>query len=140
MSKLKLIAAHEWFYVERKFKFISDPDRLGRIERWQILQNTEGPFEGDCEDCALTIMNRLIEQDVNKDDLFIVRCATETCPKDMTFNHVILGYKDGDDWWFSDNRRIKNPAAHKTIIKDYKFYDAISIDNLRGIARPKLFL
>jgi predicted transglutaminase-like cysteine proteinase len=139
MSKLKLIDAHNWFYVERKFNYEPDPNRLGQTGKWHILQNESGPFEGDCEDCALTIMNRLIEQGVAESHLFIVRCATENCPKDVPFNHAILGYLDGEDWWFSDNRRISTPAAHQTTIKNYKLYDAVSIDNLRGIGKPELF-
>jgi predicted transglutaminase-like cysteine proteinase len=139
MSKQIMVAAHQWFYVERGFIYTPDIN-LGKHGTWRILQNKTGPFKGDCEDAALTIMDRMVQKGVAESDLFIVRCATENCPKEVPFNHAILGYRDGGEWWFSDNRRISTPAAHQTTIKDYKLYDAVSIDNLRGIGKPELFI
>lgn len=140
MSKQQLIDAHNWFYKERGFVWRSDLERLGSIEYWQVLTNEDGPFVGDCEDAALTIMNRLVAQGANPDGLFIVRCATEACPDGHAFDHAILGLKVGDEWFFSDNRFEAHPACTMRDLMGYRLYDAVSLDNLRGSGSPELFL
>lgn len=140
MPRQKLVDAHNWFYRERGFAWKSDLERLGSIERWQILTNDEGPFVGDCEDAALTIMNRLVSQGVDPDTLFIVRCATEVCPKEHVFDHAILALKEGDEWFFSDNRFEAYPACTMRDLMGYKLYDCVSLDNLRGAGSPVLFV
>ena len=128
--------AHNWLYKDMGFIWESDISRLGKIESWVILQDQ---YVGDCEDAALTIMNRLMEQGVDADALRIIRCAVEYTPEDVPFNHAILGLKDGDKWYFSDNRYSTLPACTPSDLSSYRFYDAVSLDNLRGIGKPKLF-
>jgi predicted transglutaminase-like cysteine proteinase len=128
--------AHDWLYKEMSFVWESDIDRLNKIESWEILKP---PYVGDCEDAALTIMNRLLEQGVNADSLRIIRCAIEFTDKDIKFNHAILGFKEGDKWYLSDNRFISLPACTMADLASYRFYDAVSLENLRGIGKPKLF-
>jgi hypothetical protein len=140
MSKQKLVHAHNWFYQERGFRWESDLKRLNSLDYWQILQNEEGPFVGDCEDAALTIMNRLLLQGVDAGSLFTVRCATEACHPDHKFDHAILALKVGDDWFFSDNRFPQFPACTKRDLVRYTMYDCVSIDNLRGSGSPELFV
>jgi predicted transglutaminase-like cysteine proteinase len=132
MSLDLLKKAHEWLYKEMGFTWKSDISRLGKIESWEVL---DPPYVGDCEDAALTIMNRLLEQDVNSDTLSIVRCATKIRTK--YFDHAILLFIDDDgNWYFSD-------CLHKYIMRPsdlgkYLMYDAVSLDNLRGVGKPKL--
>ncbi len=130
------IKAHNWLYKDMGFIWESDISRLNKPESWEILQ---GPHVGDCEDAALTIMNRLMEQGVDADTLRIIRCAIEYTPEDVPFNHAILGLKDGDKWYFSDNRYPTLPACTPSDLASYRFYDAVSLDNLRGTGKPKLF-
>jgi predicted transglutaminase-like cysteine proteinase len=128
--------AHNWLYKEMGFVWKSDIERLSKFESWEILK---GPYVGDCEDAALTTMNRLLEQGVNADILRIIRCAIEFTDKNIKFNHAILGIKDGDKWYLSDNRFISLPACTMADLASYRFYDAVSLENLRGTGKPKLF-
>jgi len=130
------IKAHNWLYKDMGFIWESDISRLGKPESWVILQDH---YVGDCEDAALTIMNRLIEQGVDADTLRIIRCAVEYTRGDVPFNHAILALIDGDKWYFSDNRYPTLPACTPADLASYRFYDAVSLDNLRGIGKPKLF-
>lgn len=139
MSVKKLIEAHEWFYDEIGFVWKSDQERLNEIDRWQILTLVMGYFVGDCEDAALTIMNKLLSMGVDPSKLFIIRCATEVCKPSKAFDHAILVYiDDNDEWYFSDNRYIQYPACDLRSLRSYKLFDMVSIDNLRGIGKPKL--
>jgi predicted transglutaminase-like cysteine proteinase len=140
MSKAKLKRAHNWFYQDRGFRWESDFNRLGTPEHWQILKSTKGVFVGDCEDAALTIMNRLILDGVGESSLSIVRCATEVCPPGVSFDHAVLAFIDGKNWLFSDNRFYKFPAATRSDLRGYTFYDSVSIANLRGAGSPMLFI
>ncbi|GEM_PF-7122029 len=140
MSKQRLISAHNWFYNERGFIWQSDFERLGKLEHWELLDDRNRVFVGDCEDACLTIMNRLLGQRVDARSLFIVRCASELCPSNQAFDHAILGLKVGDKWYFSDNRYPRYPAAHLHNLRSYKLYDAVSVDNLRGEGKPRLFV
>jgi predicted transglutaminase-like cysteine proteinase len=128
--------AHDWLYKEMCFVWKSDIDRLNKLESWEILKP---PYIGDCEDAALTIMNCLLEQGVDSDSLRIIRCAIEFTDKNINFNHAVLGIKDGDKWYLSDNRFIRLPACTMADLASYRFYDAVSLENLRGIGKPKLF-
>lgn len=139
MSKERLIKVHNWFYKERGFKWISDKERLGKWDHWEVLQNENGVFEGDCEDAALTIMNKLIEEGVPHDRLFIVRCATEVIKEGNLIDHAILGYVEDEEWYFSDNRYQSYPACDLRSLGGYKLYDAVSVDNLMGVGKPLLF-
>jgi predicted transglutaminase-like cysteine proteinase len=136
MSLDLFIKAHNWLYKDMGFIWESDISRLGKLESWVILRD---PYVGDCEDAALTIMNRLLEQGVDASTLRIVRCAVERTPYHVPFNHAILSLKDGDKWYFSDNRLRNLPACTPADISLYRFYDAVSLDNLRGVGKPKLF-
>jgi predicted transglutaminase-like cysteine proteinase len=128
--------AHNWLYKDMSFVWKSDKSRLGKLDSWEILK---APYVGDCEDAALTIMNRLLKQGVDAATLRIIRCAIEYTPDSVRFNHAILGIKDGDKWYFSDNRYPSLPACTPADLASYRFYDAVSLDNLRCIGKPKLF-
>lgn len=134
MSRKALIEAHDWFYNQRGFVWMSDIERLGKLEDWEILRGDEGPFYGDCEDACLTIMNRLLEDDV---DSVIVRCATEVCPRNKLFDHAVLAVPVDGRWYYSDNRFPRHPGASR--LPGYIFYDHVTIENIRGKGKPELF-
>lgn len=40
------------------FTYRSDRDTVGKVEDWRVIK-WDGPFEGDCEDFALTLLYRI---------------------------------------------------------------------------------
>lgn len=139
MSKEIMIEAHNWFYKERGFEWVSDKERTGKLEHWQVLTNKAGMFKGDCEDAALTVLNKMLELGVDIERVFIVRCNTENRRIGSDFNHAILGYVEEGVWYFSDNRYQDYPACNLRSLMGYGLYDCVSVDNLYGIGKPKLF-
>jgi len=130
--------AHNWFHEENEYIYAYDLARLGQLEHWQIIKPNNGIFRGDCEDAALAKMNYMLRKGSPEKDVFIVRCATELCPRDKPFDHAILLCIDNGQWWFSDIRYVQYGAVSIRSLRSYNLYDAVSIDNLRGIGTPKL--
>tara|TARA_R110002153_G_scaffold191269_2_gene344237 strand:- start:7722 stop:8147 length:426 start_codon:yes stop_codon:yes gene_type:complete len=129
---------HNWFYSDHSFEWTDDNENFKHFDKWIVLKPVEGIFKGDCEDAALTIINRSLALGVQKDQLYVCRVATQNCPKHHSFDHAVaLFISDDGKWWISDNR-YSSAVLNLFDIGGYTFYDAVSIDNLRGIGEPKL--
>lgn len=137
MSLKQFKARHQELYKEHNIEWVSDLVRLGQLDCWRILKKP--PYQGDCEDGCLTILNWLLDDGVSEDALFILRVATEVCPPGNVFDHAVLGYLEGGQWFISDNRFENYPAMKMTDFRGYHFFDAVSVANLRGEGSPKLF-
>jgi predicted transglutaminase-like cysteine proteinase len=129
-------AAHRWLYMDHGFCWRSDQERLQQLDKWQLCEYRDDIFIGDCEDACLTIMERLLE--TGGPTTYILRVATEMCDSHHAFDHAILGYRTGDEWWISDNRYPRF-VLKASDLPNYKFYDAVSVENIRGRGFPKLF-
>jgi len=137
MSLALLKEAHEWFHDEHDYIYRPDGN-IGYIDRWQILKPVNGQFKGDCEDTALTKMDYMLGKGAYPDDLYIVRCATEMCPRDKPFDHAILLFIDNNGkWYFCDQRYSQYGVISIRDLKGYNLYDAVSLDNLRGVGKPE---
>ena len=54
------VTADEALEVERlndEFKYVRDSDQYGKRDAWYVMKNA--PWDGDCEDYALTLLYRL---------------------------------------------------------------------------------
>lgn len=149
--------SHEWFYDDIGFIWTSDKDKHSVNERWVIqrLPKNGNKFLCDCEDAAATIINDCITLIINErqrngrkasDDerkeiesrFYILRVATQQCLSAHEFDHAVALYiDDKGDWWLSDNR-YRNSVLNLFDFGAYKFHSAVSIDNMRGIGKPKL--
>jgi len=129
---------HEWFYEDHDFNWQSDLERVKSMDKWLILKPVDGVFTGDCEDAALTIINKCLSIGFSEEHLYVCRVATPNCPKQHQYDHAVALFIDAEGkWWISDNR-CSNAILNLFDLGDYKFYDAVSIDNLRGNGVPKL--
>ena len=133
-----LTNAHNKLY--KNWKYMSDMDKYGRLDLYTIPAIVDGVNTGDCEDGALFVMNEMLKNDPDgllEGKLFIARVNTSNS-KNEHIDHAILAVMVGEnEWLFSDNR-YKKELLSSFAISTYEVYDAVSVDNLRGIGSPKL--
>lgn len=82
------------------FTYRSDRDTVGKVEDWRVHMD-EGPFEGDCEDFALTLLYRIAG---DLDGMFELlrsdRAIVWWCENSKGDDHVcveLLGYGYADN-------------------------------------------
>ena len=122
---------HNWLYKEAGFEWQSDQERLGLIEAWRSLRTQTGKRRGDCEDAALTLMERCLVDGVPRERIGIARVATEVCPPHLPFDHavVVLLDDDGNVTHVSDNRYSLSGVVSPSFMR-YKWFDLVTPDRL----------
>lgn len=97
-----------------RFVYVSDKKQYGVLEHWNDLQEVaNNRLAGDCEDFAITIVNRCAALGAELSDFTIYMVAVGSGP-----DHVVLGCKDHDrqcEWIADCNERFLKR-------KDREFY------------------
>lgn len=84
-------AAHKRVYYECGFKWVSDQERLGKLEAWQSLwdyQKAGKKLEGDCEDAALTVVDICVDRGVDPEAVGVARIKTRNSDAKY-FDHAV---------------------------------------------------
>tara|TARA_Y100001938_G_scaffold148835_1_gene233696 strand:+ start:961 stop:1395 length:435 start_codon:yes stop_codon:yes gene_type:complete len=132
-------AAHKRVYYECGFKWVSDQERLGKIESWNSLWDDQEKgikLEGDCEDAALTVMDICVDKGIDPDRIGIARIKTKNSQAKY-FDHavaVLLNSKDEVELVSDCNY----PDSVLRSIKG-KPYDFISANDLAMGNQPRMF-
>ena len=81
--------------VERlndEFKYVKDSDQYGKRDAWYIMK--EAPWDGDCEDYALTLLYRLSGYSHTKMWLSLLTRKSKLCFCTVRgTGHAVLKYK-----------------------------------------------
>ena len=89
------ITADEALEVERlndDFKYVRDSDQYGKRDAWYIMK--EAPWDGDCEDYALTLLYRLSGYSHTKMWISLLTRKSKLCFCTVRgTGHAVLKYK-----------------------------------------------
>ena len=120
--------------VKEIFKYRSDQDTYHVADYWaddkMLLPSVDGrvPFEGDCEDYAMTCMHRAMNEGF---DARLVVCWTET-----NEGHCIceVAAPDHKQALYLDNRQTR--AVFRSKLKGYRFYSVSPWNPIPADTRP----
>lgn len=73
--------------VLEKFRYVNDEELYGKAERWSDLQLTQDQLLGDCEDCAITLANELVQAGLPAEQIVLYLAVRKWQP-----NHIMIRY------------------------------------------------
>ena len=104
--------------VSKNFTWVSDMDQFGKREAWYIMR--EKPYEGDCEDFALTVLYNIKNRSVFKMllSMTFLQSKIHYCTAPNGVLHNTLRYKG----WYTDNWEFKWRTKEEYLERGYKFH------------------
>ena len=104
--------------VSKNFTWVSDMDQFGKREAWYIMR--EKPYEGDCEDFALTVLYNIKDRSVFKMllSMTFLQSKIHYCTAPNGVLHNTLRYKG----WYTDNWEFKWRTKEEYLERGYKFH------------------
>lgn len=99
------------------YRYVTDQELYGKVEHWAPLVEKDGVLYGDCEDCIITLVDRMVENGLPAEQMTLY-IAEDTVDQ----SHMVMRY--GSYYIDCTEKLIAYGSANFTFLSSRKLTDA----------------